>query len=45
MGEETEVVFTENVTAKKLLMKPFVKLYLKKQQRQFISDLERALLK
>ena len=30
-GEGTEIVFTEQVKAKKLLMKPFVKLYLKKQ--------------
>ncbi len=42
-GEQTEIVFTENVTAKKLLMKPFVKGYLKKQQGQYIADLEKAL--
>ncbi|MDO4943285.1 MAG: SRPBCC family protein [Lachnospiraceae bacterium] len=43
-GEQTEIEFTEDVTAKKLLMKPFVKAYLKKQQEQYIADLEKALL-
>lgn len=42
-GKETEVDFTEDVTAKKVLMKPFVKFYLKKQQKQFVSDLLKAL--
>ena len=42
MDEYTEIVFTEDVTAKKIFMKPFVKSYLKKQQTQFISDLKRA---
>lgn len=36
-GEQTEIIFTENVIAKKFFMKPFV------QQAQFISDLEKAL--
>lgn len=40
---ETEIEFTENVNAKKIFMKPFVKLYLKKQQAQFIADLRKAL--
>lgn len=43
-GEETVIDFTEDITAKKILMKPFVKAFLKKQQAQFISDLEKALL-
>lgn len=43
-GERTEVEFTEYVEAKKFYFKPFVRLYLKKQQRQFISDLEKELL-
>lgn len=43
-GGETVVDFTEEVTVKKFFMKPFVKAYLKKQQTQFISDLEKALL-
>lgn len=43
-GSQTEIEFTEDVTAKKLIMKPFVKSYLKKQQLQYISDLEEFLL-
>lgn len=39
----TEIDFTEEVTAKKIIMKPFVKSYLKKQQEQYISDLRKAL--
>ena len=42
-GEETEIDFTEDVTAKKVIMKPFVKAYLKKQQAQYISDLQKVL--
>ncbi len=42
-GNETQIDFTENVTAKKWFMKPFVKSYLKKQQEQFILDLKKAL--
>ena len=38
-GDETEIAFTEQVEAKKLLMKPFVKSYLKKQQIQFVADI------
>lgn len=43
-GAQTEIDFTEEVIAKKLFMKPFVKLYLKKQQAQYVSDLKKALL-
>lgn len=43
-GEKTEVDFAEEVVAKNILMKPFVKSYLKKQQAQFISDLKKVLL-
>lgn len=43
-GEETEIDITEEVTAKKVFMKPFIKFYLKKQQAQFIADLRKALL-
>ena len=43
-GSQTEIVFTEDVTAKKLFMKPFVKSYLKKQQSKYISDLKSAVL-
>ncbi len=40
---ETEIEFIENVTAKKLFMKPFVKAFLKKQQELYVSDLRKAL--
>ena len=43
MGKETQIDFTENVTPKKWFMKPFVTIYLKKQQKQFILDLKKAL--
>ena len=42
-GERTQIDFTEEVTAKKLIMKPFVKMYLKKQQAVYIRDLSEAL--
>ncbi len=40
-GEKTEIDFTEDVTAKKVLMKPFVKAYLKKQQARYADLLYR----
>lgn len=40
---QTEINFTEDVTAKKIFMKPFVKAFLKKQQTQYISNLKKAL--
>lgn len=43
-GSETEVEFIEDVTAKKIFMKPFVGVYLKRQQERFIVDLRKALL-
>lgn len=42
-GNETEIDFTEFVEAKNWLMKPFVKLYLKKQQALFVEDIRKAL--
>lgn len=39
----TTITFTENVTAKKLFMKPFVGAYLRKQQAAYVRDLKRAL--
>ena len=42
-GDETEIDFTEQVEAKKLLMKPFVKSYLRKQQTQFVADIRKVL--
>lgn len=44
-NDQTCIEFTEAVTAKKLVMKPFVKGYLKKQQNKYISDLEKTLQK
>lgn len=41
--DQTEVDFTENIVAKKLFMKPFVKAFLKKQQKQYVLDLQKAL--
>ena len=43
-GGRTEIEFMEEVTAKKVIMKPFVKAYLKKQQAQYVEDLKKALL-
>ena len=42
-NEETTIDFTEDVTAKKLLLKPFVGAYLKKQQAAYVADLKKAL--
>lgn len=42
-GEKTALDFTEEVFAKKLLLKPFVGAYLKRQQKQYMADLRRAL--
>lgn len=39
----TIVDFTEDITPKKAIMKPFVKGYLKKQQAAYLRDLRRAL--
>lgn len=43
LKEMKQIDFTENVTPKKWIMKPFVKIYLKKQQEQFVLDLKKAL--
>ena len=40
---QTEIEFTEDVTAKKLIMKPFLKLFLKRQQELYVSDWRNAL--
>lgn len=42
-GDETELDFTEEVTAKPMIMKPFVKGFLKKQQGLYINDLKKEL--
>lgn len=44
-GKNTTISFTEDVTAKKLLMKPFVKKYLQKQQALYVEDLQRIIIK
>ena len=38
-GDKTEIEFTEQVKAKKCLLKTFVKLYLRKQQTRFVTDI------
>lgn len=45
IDDKTEIDFTEQVTAKKFFMKPFVKSYLRKQQAQFVMDLKKELEK
>lgn len=42
-GDKTEINFSENIIPKKWIMKPFVGMYLKKQQASYISDLRKAL--
>lgn len=39
----TEIDFTEEVTAKKFIMKPFAKAFLKKQQELYVADLKKVL--
>lgn len=41
---QTEVEFTEEVVAKNIFVSLFIKLYIKKQQTRFISDLQKVLL-
>jgi len=41
-GAGTRAVFTEDVTPKKWYMKPFAKMYLKKQQATYFADLKKA---
>lgn len=40
---QTTLDFTEAVEAKKLIMKPFVKGYLRKQQAAYVADLKKIL--
>ena len=42
-GDRTTLDFTEDVTAKNFLMKPFVGTYLRKQQKQYFTDLKKKL--
>lgn len=39
----TALEFIEDVTAKKVLLKPFVKEYLRRQQGRYVEDLKRKL--
>ena len=39
----TEIEFTEDVTPKKVIMKPFVRIFMKKQQECYVSDLRKVL--
>lgn len=41
---ETIIEFTEHVTVKRLLLRPFAIAYLKRQQRRYVEDLKRAVL-
>lgn len=40
---KTTVIFTEDITPKKMIMKPFVKRFLKKQQETYVRDLKQDL--
>ena len=44
-GGQTQLDCTEEATAKRWILRPLVKLYLKRQQKQFITDLQNALSK
>ncbi len=39
----TEIDFTEDVTTKKIFLKPFIKAFLKKQQKCYVKDLKHEL--
>ncbi|MDM8338962.1 SRPBCC family protein [Mediterranea massiliensis] len=41
----TEIIFTETITIKKWWLRPFAKIYIKKQQRRYIADLKKQCLK
>lgn len=40
---QTEIHFIEEVTAKSIVLRPFVKSFLRKQQKQYAADLRKAL--
>lgn len=42
-GQNTTLDFTERVTVKKLFFKPLAGIYLRKQQRQYFTDLKKEL--
>lgn len=41
---KTTIDFTEQVTVKKIIMKPFAGMYLKRQQAKYVEDLKKALV-
>ena len=42
-GNNTTLDFTENIIAKKIIFKPFVASYLRKQQKIYFQDLKKEL--
>ena len=42
-GNKTTIDFTEDVIAKSIFMKPFLAMYLRRQQKSYIKDLEKVL--
>ena len=42
-GDKTILDFTENVVSKKIIFKPFISLYLKRQQKIYFRDLKAKL--
>lgn len=42
-GDKTTLDFTENIVSKKLIFKPFIGSYLRKQQKLYFKDLKKAL--
>lgn len=42
-GDKTTLDFTENIVSKKLIFKPFIGSYLKKQQKLYFRDLKKVL--
>ena len=40
VDNKTEIIFTEDVKVKKLVMRPFVGLYLRRQQIRYVNDLK-----
>ena len=42
-GDKTTLDFTENIISKKFILKPFVGLYLRNQQKLYFKDLKEAL--
>ena len=42
-GERTRLVFTEEVTAKKIMLRPILRTYIKRQQERYMTDLRKKL--